>query len=69
MMTERQLKARLRVIRRLIEGPTDPEMAVLDIYQANDEDTLAIMEDTGGQVGAKWLAVKRGQIDSSPRLK
>lgn len=66
-MTDRQRRARLRVIRRLVEGPFDLGPAVLDTYQANDEDTLAIAETTSAQAGAKWIAVKRGQIDSSPR--
>jgi hypothetical protein len=39
------------------------------MYQANDEDTLAIAESSSAQAGAKWVAEKRGQIDRSPRLK
>jgi hypothetical protein len=44
-------------------------MAVLNTYQANDEDTLAIAEGASAQAGAAWVALKRGQIDRSPRLK
>lgn len=68
-MTDRQRRARLRVIRKLVEGPVDLGPAVLDTYQANDEDTLAIAESTSAQAGANWIAVRRGQIDPSPRLK
>jgi hypothetical protein len=69
MMSDRQRRARLRLIRKLVEGPSEPDMAVLDTYQANDEDTLAIAEGTSQQAGAQWIAMKRGQIDSCPRLK
>lgn len=69
MMTDRQRRARLRVIRNLVEGPAAPDPAVLDTYQANDEDVVAITERASAQAGANWVAVKRGQIDPSPRLK
>jgi hypothetical protein len=69
MMTDRQRRARLRVIRKLAEGPTEGALVVLDTYQANDEDILAITESASVQAGANWVAVKRGQIDRSPRLK
>jgi hypothetical protein len=69
MMTDRQRRARLRVIRKLAEGPTEGALVVLDTYQANDEDILTITANASVQAGANWVAVKRGQIDRCPRLK
>jgi len=67
MMTKRQRIARLRVIRMLVEGPTEPEPTVLDTYQVSDDEVLDHAEDP--QVGARWVARARLQIDPSPRLK
>lgn len=66
-MTNRQRMARLRMIRGLVEPEPDPE--VLDAYQASDEDTLAFATDASEQAGARWIAVKRGQIDHAPRIR
>jgi len=68
-MTPRQKRARLATIRRMVEGPSEPDPAVLDTYQASDEDALEMAQKPNAEVGGRWVAEARGQIDHSSHRK